>query len=153
LQQRSAGAAENGAEGVNVSYRALSSGDAQFLLALARRIVPESASFSAGRQDAMLRIIDDALLKRAAAIRGQFKLFLKLLRLAPVARYGRPLDKLPGDIQDRVLAGLQNSGVARLRAGAWGLKTLVFMGCYGIAERWPELHYSPALRGNELLHD
>ena len=70
----------------------------------------------------------------------------------PLFRWGTSFERLSGPRQDRVLRWLQDAPLTKLRAGFWGLKTLVFMGYYGQPELWPELPYEQLLDGNEALH-
>jgi len=121
------------------------------VLALAKTIVPAVAALDANDQRELLRVIDDALSIRDPALRMQFLIFLDLLRWAPAARYGRPFDRLTPDRQNRVLHVCEDSGIARLRVGLWGIKTLIFMGYYGNPARWPSIHYAPRDKGNEQL--
>jgi len=122
-----------------------------FLLRLAPRIVPESSSLASGGREEFFRIIAEALEARPASMRRQFSLFLSILRWAPLLRYGALLDALPPHNQDAVLRWFQNSPVALLRKGFWGLKTLIFMGYYGRPEVGGSVHYTPSKQGNEFL--
>ncbi len=122
------------------------------LEAVAARVVPESATLAGARRDRFLAIIDDALAQRAPGMRRQLGSFLALIHLAPVVRFGRSFESLPGERQDSVLRWLEGGPVSLLRKGFWGLKVLVFMGYYGQPETWPEIGYAPEFDGNARLH-
>lgn len=123
----------------------------EFLLVVARRIVPAIADLPENEQAGIARVVDDALAARGKAMQVQFGLFLDTLRWASVLKKGRPLDKLPGEAQDEVLRRLEDSPVSRIRTGVWGLKTLVYMGYYGDPERAAQFGYTPSFDGNEKL--
>lgn len=123
----------------------------RFLFALACRITPECASLDeAGRRE-FFALVDRALASRPAKMQGQFKLFLKVLRLSTLPTHLRPLDRLAGPAQDRVLRRFESSGIGLLRMGFWGLKAMVFMGYYGRSGVGPSLGYTPTKNGNEVL--
>jgi hypothetical protein len=122
------------------------------LRVLAARLVPESARLPGeGHQD-MMTIIDDALAGRSARMRRQFSLFLKVLRLAPIARYGRRFDRLTQQQQDSVLRWFQDFPVQIVRSGFWGVRTLVMMSYYTRPEVGASIGYHPVSDGNAVLH-
>lgn len=100
----------------------------------------------------MLALIDQALADRPAAIQRQFSLFLHVLRWAPVARYGRPLDRLAPQQQDSVLRWFQDFPVQVIRSGFWGVRTLVMMSYYARPEVGASIGYQPSADGNAVLH-
>jgi len=132
--------------------RALSQERALFFELVAARIVPEVAGLDEEGLTRFVAIVDGALMERPAALRRQFGALLGLIRWLPLPRWGTPFERLSGPRQDRVLRWLQDAPASKLRAGFWGLKTLVFMGYYGQPGIWPELPYAPRLDGNEALH-
>lgn len=121
----------------------LSGDKAELLRSLAARIVPETLELDAAGLGRFFVIIDEALGERAPEVRRQFATFLGVVQWAPVARFGRPFDKLPGDRQDAVLRWFEDCPVGLLRAGTWGLKTMVFMGYYGQPETNDLVGYDP----------
>jgi len=114
--------------------------------------VPESAHLSRAEHDEMLAIVDQALADRPAGMQRQFSLFLRVLRWAPVARYGRPLDRLSPEQQDSVLRWFQDFPVQIIRSGFWGVRTLVMMGYYARPEVGSAIGYRPSADGNAVLH-
>ncbi len=124
-----------------------------FLLALARRIVPESSALTPAEQGAFLELVDDGLSERPESVQRQFSLFLTILRFAPLVRFGRRLDALDAARQDAVLRWFEDAPIMLVRSGFWGLRTLIFMGYYGRAEAGPAIGYRPARHGNSFLHD
>lgn len=102
-----------------------------FLLLAGERIVPGLAGLDGAERDRVRAIIEHAIAMRPPAVQRQLDAFLTLLRWAPAVRYGRPFDRLPPAEQDAVLRWFQDAPLARVRAGFWGVKTLVSMGYYG----------------------
>jgi hypothetical protein len=119
---------------------------------LAARVVPESAQLSAAEHAEMLALIDEALADRPAAMQRQFRLFLQVLRWAPVARYGRRLDRLQPPQQDSVLRWFQDCPVQIIRSGFWGVRTLLMMGYYARPAVAATIGYHPSTDGNAVLH-
>ena len=132
--------------------KSLSQEKAEFLQVLAARIVPETTDLDAAGLSRFFGIIDGALQDRPASVRRQFAVFLGLLRWAPLARYGSPLDKLRTARQDAVLRWFEDCPVSLLRKGFWGLKAMVFMGYYGQPETNELVGYAPEFDGRERLH-
>jgi hypothetical protein len=123
----------------------------RFLLAVARRVVPEVAGLDERGLAHFTTIIDRALCDRPADVRKKFATFLGVLRWAPVVRYGAPFDRLRPDTQDAVLRWFEDAPIGLLRQGLWGLKSMVFMGYYGRAEVWHEIGYAPSFDSLERL--
>lgn len=130
----------------------LSQEKAEFLQVLAIRIVPETTELDAAGLSRFFGIIDEALQDRPASVRRQFAIFLGVLRWAPLARYGSPLDKLRAERQDVVLRWFEDCPVSLLRKGFWGLKAMVFMGYYGQPETNELVGYAPEFDGSVGLH-
>ncbi len=121
-------------------------------LAVSARVVPRLRTLDAeGRRD-VTRLVEEALARKPPGVGRRVALFLGLLRWLPVARYGRPFERLDGARQDAVLARLFRSRVPPLRKGFWGVKTLAFLGYYGRPEVGEEIGYRPARDGNARLH-
>jgi len=132
--------------------QSLSQEKAEFLAVLAARIVPETTELDTGGQARFFGIIDGALLDRDPSVRRQFGTFLNVLRWAPLARYGGPLEKLSAERQDVVLRWFEDCPVSLLRKGFWGLKAMVFMGYYGQPETNDLVGYAPELDGGARRH-
>lgn len=123
---------------------------ADFLRVLAARVVPESTELDSAGQGRFFGIIDEALQNREPSVRRQFATFLAVLRWAPLPRYGGPFEKLSAERQDTVLRWFEDCPVGLLRAGTWGLKTMIYMGYYGQPETNPLVGYAPRLGGGGL---
>ena len=132
--------------------KSLSQEKAEFLQALASRIVPETTELDGSGLGRFFGIIDKALLDRPPEVRQQFATFLGLVRWAPVFRYGSPLEKLRSEKQDAVLRWFEDCPVGPLRKGFWGLKAMVFMGYYGQPETNALVGYAPERDGKAHLH-
>jgi hypothetical protein len=131
---------------------ALTRSQRAFLLAIAVRIVPASATMPPGARDAMMDLIDETLASRTPAMRRQLGLFLAAMRWLPCLRYLRPLDRLDGSRQDVALRWFQNHPLQIVRGGFWGVRTLVLLGYYGQPGAGPSIRYTPSLDGNGILH-
>jgi hypothetical protein len=132
--------------------KTLSNEKAVFLKVLATRIVPETDELDVAGWSRFFVIIDEALQTRPASVRRQFATFLGVLRWAPIARYGSPLEKLQIERQDSVLRWFEDCPVNLLAKGFWGLKAMVFMGYYGQPETNELVGYAPNLDGRANLH-
>lgn len=122
-----------------------------FLVAVARRVVPEVAMLDERGLVHFTAIIDRALGDRSEEVRTKFGTFLSVLRWAPVVRYGAPFDRLAPRRQDAVLRWFEDAPIGLLRKGLWGLKSMVFMGYYARAEAWDEIGYAPSFDSLERL--
>ena len=110
------------------------------------------ANVNREEQERFRRLIAAALADRPPGVQRQFRLFLGVLRWIPVLRWGRPFEKLPAPRRRAFFKWLQDHAPGRLRQGAWGLKTILYMGYYGQSELWPRFGYTPVRYGNEKLH-
>ncbi|MBI4574799.1 MAG: hypothetical protein HY722_00890 [Planctomycetes bacterium] len=120
-----------------------------FLWALTLRLVPPAAGAPPEERARSLAVADGALGRRPPAVRRQVRLFLLALRWLPALGYLRPLDRLGGPAQDRVLAWFQDSPLTPLALGLWGVKGLVYMGWYGRPELGERIGFRPVLSGDE----
>ncbi len=136
----------------NLPVSPLSSRQWTFLWTVAERVVPETSRLDPEGRERFEAIVGKALADRPPSVRRQFGLFLRLVRWAPLLRFGAPFHRLAPGRRDAVLRWLMDAPVARLRGGFWGLRALVFMGYYGRPEAWPEVRYTPSFDGNERLH-
>lgn len=123
-----------------------------FLFSVGERIVPPLAGLDGDGHARCRAIIAAALAERPPGVRRQIRLFLSLVRLAPLLRWVTTFERLPAHRQEKFLRWLQDDAPGRLRQGFWGLKTIVFMGYYGQGELGPRLAYTPSRSGNEKLH-
>lgn len=117
------------------------------VLAAAEVIVPRFARFDDPQRAAFASIVDTAVAQRPAGVLRQFGLFLHVVDLMPVARYGRRFRSLDATRRARLLAALQDSRILPLRRGVWGLRTMVMMGCYAQPGVQAEVGYRAHPRG------
>ncbi len=94
-------------------------------------------------------VINHALARRPAKMRGQLALFVRLLNLLSAVRHGRSLARLSVQERTSFLSRIENSRLLLLRRGFWGIRTLVFMGYYARAACATDLGYAAAPRGWE----
>ena len=100
------------------------------LRAIATTVVPESASLDERGWADLEAVIEEALAKRGPRIRRQLLLFICVLQLLPVARYGMRLTELSAQRRASFLESVERSKLLLVRRGFWGLRTLIFMGYY-----------------------
>ena len=60
--------------------------------------------------------------------------------------------RLDGARQDAVLRFFQDAPIQLVRSGFWGVRTLIFIGCYGRPDAGADIGYSPSADGNAVLH-
>ena len=129
----------------------LSAAEWRLLHAVAARVVPETAGYDAAARAEFDGLVANALGLRPPAVRRQIGVLLKLVRLAPVLRYGRPFERLSEPQQNAFLAWLQDGPIPKLRVGFWGLKATIFLGHYGRASTAAKIGYTPSFDGNSRL--
>ncbi len=113
--------------------------------AIAACIVPGDASpggHEGADSDAAIALADRAIAERPARDGRLIALFLKVVELLPVLRYGKPFSRLRPEQQRSVLAFLEsNRALPKLRQGFFGVKTFALLGYYGGEECFGALHY------------
>lgn len=117
--------------------------------ALASSIVPEASRLDEAGWGQLERIVEGALAERPLALRRQLGLFIRILDLVPLARWGRRFVALDAERRAGFLASVQDSGLLLIRRGFWGLRTLVFMGYYARPAGAQEIGYRADPRGWE----
>jgi hypothetical protein len=115
--------------------------------AIATTIVPECSQLDEDGWLDVERRIEDMLSRRDASVRGQLVALIRVIQALPLFRYGRTFSRLSSWKGHRILAGLQNSRLSKLRTGFWGLRTLVFLGYYGRDEVRREIGYAAQPEG------
>jgi hypothetical protein len=115
--------------------------------ALVTTSVPEAVALTAAEWTELEAIVEDAVAKRPPALRRQLRLFIRLLNLLPVLRWGRTFERLDPARRARFLASLERSRLFLLRRGFWGVRTLVFMGYYARPSAYAQIGYDARLRG------
>lgn len=111
------------------------------LRAVATTVIPESASLDEHAWTEVEAVIDEAVAKRGPRIARQLATFVRVLQLAPVARYGRPFTRLDARRRVAFLEAIERSGVLLVRRGFWGVRTLIFMGYYTREDIAAEIGY------------
>ncbi len=117
--------------------------------ALAGMIVPPAASLDEGQWEELEAIVEDDLSRRPEKLRRQLRLFMRLLQVLPLARYGRRFTALEPERRTRFLMAIENAPVLLLRRGFWGLRTMVYLGYYSRAAAAAEIGYRAHVRGWE----
>lgn len=125
----------------------LTGSSARIFRAVAVTVVPAARRLEPEQWERALATVESALADRPPALRRQLRLFLRLLQWLPLARWLRPFTALPPARRARWLGVLQDFPVLRVRQGFWGLRTLCYMGYYGLPEVRREIGYRAHPRG------
>lgn len=115
--------------------------------AVAVGIVPEAVALDEDAWREVERIADGALAARPAAVHRQLRVFIRLLTVLPLLRYGRTLDRLSVERRAQFLRSIERAPLPLLRHGLWGLRTLVLMGYYARPSVAAALGYRASARG------
>jgi hypothetical protein len=115
--------------------------------ALVTTSVPEAVALTAAEWTELDAIVEDAVAKRPAALQRQLLVFIRLLNVLPLVRWGRTFERLDPPRRARFLAWLERSRVFLLRRGFWGVRTLAFMGYYARPSAFGLIGYDARLRG------
>jgi hypothetical protein len=115
--------------------------------AVVRTVVPESADLDEAGWTELENLVQTSLADRPPALRRRLFLFMRLVQWLPLLHYGRPFSSLDPGRRARLLDRFQNSRVAKVRLGLWGLRTLAFLGYYGRPDAARAIGYTPDPRG------
>lgn len=115
--------------------------------AVANTVVPDAGRLESEQWRRALATVENALADRPRSLHRQLRIFLRLVQWLPVLRWLRPFTALDADRRQRWLSALQDAPVLRVRQGFWGLRTLCFMGYYGLPEVRGEIGYRAHPRG------
>jgi hypothetical protein len=115
--------------------------------AFAVAVVPEMSALDEGGWSEAGAAIDRVLQSRPPKMRRQLAMFLRILELLPLSRYGRRLHSLDPARRLRFLQSLETSRVTLIRRGVWGLRTLVLLGYYTRPETMQSVGYRATARG------
>lgn len=117
--------------------------------ALGATIVPEAERLSPAEWIEVEAIVERGLASRPPAIRRQLRLFVRVLEVLPLFRFGRTFRHLDPERRTRFLLAIQDAPLLLFRRGFWGIRTLMFMGYYGRAAAREEIGYRADPRGWE----
>lgn len=117
--------------------------------ALATAIVPDAATLSPAEWDELETIVERALESRPPGHRQRIVRLVRLLGAAPLLRHGRRFPALDAEARARFLERIERAPLLSLRAGFRELRTLVFLGYYGLAAAAARLGYRADPRGWE----
>jgi len=118
--------------------------------AVATTIVPEAVKLRPDEWGEVESIIEQGLASRPASIRRQLRLFVRILGLLPLVRFGRTFRHLDEERRTRFLLAIQDAPLLLLRRGFWGIRTLVYMGYYSRAAARDEIGYRADVQGWEV---
>jgi hypothetical protein len=111
--------------------------------AVVETVVPGAAAMDASAWRDLGSLVDRSLAERPPALLRRLRLFLRLIDLLPLLRYGRRFASLDPQRRHRSLARLQESRIAAVRVGVWGVRTLALMGYYGRPDAARGIGYTP----------
>lgn len=114
---------------------------------MAGTVVPRVRDLDDEGWNAACRIVENALSDRSRADRRRLRLFLVAIQWLPVLRWLRPFTALSAERRRRFLTALQDAPLLLVRRGVWGVRTLTFMGFYGLPDVRRELGYRAHPRG------
>ncbi|HEY0787036.1 MAG TPA: hypothetical protein VGE86_00230 [Thermoanaerobaculia bacterium] len=117
--------------------------------ALGATIVPEAERLSPAEWIEVEQIVERGLASRPPAIRRQLRLFVRILNVLPLFRFGKTFRALDRERRTRFLLAIQDAPLLLLRRGFWGIRTLVYMGYYGRPAAREEIGYRADPRGWE----
>jgi hypothetical protein len=123
------------------TYTFFTESAARTFRAAAESIVPEEPSSGGGGTTEVLAVADRVLSRRSPADRRKLLLFLLVVEVCAIFRYGARFSNLPLMKRARFLALFENSVLPPFRQGFFGVKTFVLMGYYGSEVAWGELQY------------
>ncbi len=109
--------------------------------------VPATAGLTLAQLAPVLARVDERLASEPVALQRQLRLFVRILWWLPLFTHLRTMGTLTPAQRQRVLEGLQDSRVTKLRLGLWGLRTLLFLGWYGDPAVQAKLGYRPNVAG------
>jgi len=119
------------------------------LRAIGGVILPDPEALDEDGWLAAEAIMEEALAGKPDEIKGQIRLFLRLVNLLPILTTGRTLTTLPPEKRSAFLTRLQRSSLMPIRRGVWGVRTLIFMGYYNQDEVREKIGYAAGPGGWE----
>lgn len=117
--------------------------------AIATTVVPEAVRLEQDDWRELEEIVERALASRPASIRRQLRLFVRILDILPLFRFGRNFRSLDAERRTRFLLAIQDAPLLLVRRGFWGVRTLVYMGYYSRPAARAEIGYRADARGWE----
>lgn len=109
--------------------------------AFAVTAVPAAAALDEDAWNRAEALVEGALARRPPAQRRQLALFLRAVDLLPLVRWGRRFPRLDPERRARFLHRLERSSLLALRRGTWGVRTLAYLGVYGLPEQRARIGY------------
>lgn len=118
--------------------------------AIAETVVPELTTLDNAAWDSVTAIITRAVSQRPRRMQRQLGMFLRILNVLSLLRYGKFIHSLAPSVRTTFLANIQNSNLLLFRRGFWGVRTLVLMGYYARPEARSVVGYRAHTRGWEM---
>jgi len=115
--------------------------------AVAETVAPRARSFDPEAWRRGEALAGRLVAMRPAAVRRQLVLFLRILDLLPLLRWGRRFRSLPPERRLAVLRRLERAPLLAVRRGVWGVRTLAWVAVYGQAPVQEAVGYRPSPDG------
>lgn len=117
--------------------------------AIATTVVPEATRLAPEEWSEVEEIVEQGIASRPAAIRRQLRIFVRLLNVLPLFRFGKTFLALDAERRTKFLLAMQDAPLLLIRRGFWGIRTLVYMGYYARSGARQEIGYRAHVRGWE----
>ncbi len=114
---------------------------------VAETVVPEARHLGDQGWRDFAAIIEHALAQRPRAVQRQLALFLFVLNVLALGKYGRTVSQLIPSMRTEFCENVQNSRSLLFRRGFWGVRTLVLMGYYARPEAQALIGYQAHIDG------
>lgn len=115
--------------------------------AIATTVVPEAVRLAPEEWSEVEQIVERGLASRPQSIRRQLRLFVRILDVLALLRFGKAFRALDAKRRANFLLAVQDAPILLFRRGFWGIRTLVFMGYYSRSAAREEIGYRANVRG------
>lgn len=115
--------------------------------AVVETVAPRSRAFDSEAWSRGEALAGRLVAARPTAIRRQILLFLRVVDLLPLLRWGRRFRSLSPQRRLAVLRRLERAPLLVVRRGVWGIRTLAWMAVYGQGPVQEAVGYRPSPEG------
>ena len=115
--------------------------------AFAETVAPRARSFDAEAWRRGEALVEGLVAARPEEIRRQLVLFLRILDLLPLLRWGRRFRTLSPERRLALLRQLERAPLLAVRRGVWGVRTLAWAAVYGQTPVQEDVGYRPSPAG------
>jgi hypothetical protein len=115
--------------------------------AVVETVAPRARSFDPEAWRRAEALVGRLVAARPAAVRRQLVLFLRVLDLLPLPRWGHRFRNLSPERRLVVLRRLERAPLLAVRRGVWGVRTLAWAAVYGQGPVQEAVGYRPSPAG------